>query len=238
MSERFGRWNCAADTILAREGKVLCVKSFRINAKCVKWVVGGGEKVGKSKWPQMNADKHCGFLSAFICVHLRLFLLFQVLTLERRFTATKIVCAQNLPPFRKTRREWAYIGSRSGRDIPLDGNAARLLPRFRHVVGELHPQQVIHVRTKGLFDAECHFWRQSGLAAEKVGEGCAPHFQNLRRLRDAEPERFNNLRPDEVARMGRVLHGHCGPPSDSQSNRYRWLYSPLRGGEKSAPSFP
>ena len=40
MSERFGRSNVAADTIVAREGKVLGVKSFRINAKLRE--MGGG----------------------------------------------------------------------------------------------------------------------------------------------------------------------------------------------------
>jgi hypothetical protein len=40
----------------------------------------------------------------------------------------------------------AHGGSRGWRDIPLDGNAAPLPPRFRHVVGELHSQQVIHAR--------------------------------------------------------------------------------------------
>ena len=57
MSERFGRWNCAAEPIVAREGKVLCVKSFRINAKLREMGSGRGENVGKSKWPQMNADE-------------------------------------------------------------------------------------------------------------------------------------------------------------------------------------
>jgi len=45
------------------------------------------------------------------------------------------------------------------------------MPRFRQVVGELHAQQqVVHVRTKRLFDAPGHFRRERSLAVEEVGE--------------------------------------------------------------------
>ncbi len=42
---------------------------------------------------------------------------------------------------------------RPGRDIPLDVDVARVLPRSCHVVDK-HPEQVIHVRPKRLFDAQ------------------------------------------------------------------------------------
>ena len=41
----------------------------------------------------------------------------------------------------------------SGRGIPLDRDAPCVLSRFRYVIGELHPEKVIHVRTERLFDA-------------------------------------------------------------------------------------
>jgi hypothetical protein len=45
---------------------------------------------------------------------------------------------------------------------------------------------------------------------QKIGERGAAHFQNLRRPRHAEAEGFNNFGFNQVARMGRVLHGHFG----------------------------
>ena len=45
-----------------------------------------------------------------------------------------------------------------------------MLRRFRHVVGELHAEQVVHVGAERLFDAESHFRRQCGLAVEQIGE--------------------------------------------------------------------
>ena len=98
----------------------------------------------------------------------------------------------------------------SGRGISFDRNAARVCSRFRHVVGELHSEEVIHVRAEGLFDTQGHFRRQRSLTVQKVGERGATHLQNLRRLRHAETEGFNDLRSNQVARMGRFLHGHCG----------------------------
>ena len=43
-----------------------------------------------------------------------------------------------------------------------------MLQRFRHVIGELHPEQMIHIRAKRLFDAQRHFRRQPGLAVQKA----------------------------------------------------------------------
>jgi hypothetical protein len=45
-----------------------------------------------------------------------------------------------------------------------------VLPRFRHGVSELHVEQVVHVGTERLFDAQSHFRRQCGLAVEQIGE--------------------------------------------------------------------
>ena len=69
-----------------------------------------------------------------------------------------------------------------GRDIPLDQDVPLARPRFGHVVGELHAQKVVHVRTERLFDAKGHFRRQSGLASQKVGKRGAAYFQKFRRL--------------------------------------------------------
>ena len=57
-------------------------------------------------------------------------------------------------------------------------------------------------------------------------------------LGHAETKRLDNLSPDEIARMGRVLHGRYAPPNDSRSSRYRWRHWPLRRSEESSASFP
>src|ERR1700687_5640197 len=76
----------------------------------------------------------------------------------------------------------------SGRSISPNRETSRVLPRFRHVIGNLHTEKVLHVRAEGLFDAQGHFRRQRGLAVQKIGERGAAHLQNLRSLRDAEAE--------------------------------------------------
>jgi len=80
----------------------------------------------------------------------------------------------------------------SGRGISLDRDAPCVRSRFRHVIGELHPEKVIHVRAERLFDAQGHFRRQRGLAVQKIGERSAAHFQNLSRLRHGEAESFDD----------------------------------------------
>jgi hypothetical protein len=54
--------------------------------------------------------------------------------------------------------------------IPLDREAACVFPRFRHVMGELHAEKMIHVGAEGLFDAQGYLRSQRGLAMQKVGE--------------------------------------------------------------------
>ena len=71
----------------------------------------------------------------------------------------------------------AHAESRGRRDIPLDGNAAPLLPRFRRVVGELYPQQADPCPVQPPFDTQGHFCCQSGLATEKARPGYAPHLK-------------------------------------------------------------
>jgi len=68
-----------------------------------------------------------------------------------------------------------------------------MMPRLRHVIGELHAEKVVHVGTERLLDAQCHFRCQRGLGVEKVGERGAAHFQNLRRLRHVKTEGFDDL---------------------------------------------
>ena len=98
----------------------------------------------------------------------------------------------------------------SGRGISLDCDAPCVRSRFRHVVGELHPEEVIHVWAKRLFDAQGHFRRQRGLAVQKVGQRGAAYFQNLRRPGHREAKGFDDFGSYQFARVGRILHGHFG----------------------------
>jgi hypothetical protein len=90
--------------------------------------------------------------------------------------------------------------------IPLDREAACVFPRFRHVMGELHAEKMIHVGAEGLFDAQGYLRSQRGLAMQKVGERSATHMQNLRRLRDAQAESFDDFSSYPITRMERILH--------------------------------
>jgi hypothetical protein len=98
-------------------------------------------------------------------------------------------------------RPRVFAAPPSGRDVSLDRDVPRELPRFRHVVGKLHAEKVVHVRAERLFDAQGHFRRQRGLAVQKIGKRGAAHFQNLPRLRHVEAEGLHDLGFDQVARI-------------------------------------
>jgi len=82
-----------------------------------------------------------------------------------------------------------------------------VLPRLCYVVGKLHAEKVIHIRAERFFDAQRHLRRQRSLAVQKVGERSAAHFQNLRRPRHAEAERFDDFGFDQVAGWGGFFMG-------------------------------
>src|SRR5258708_2646887 len=94
--------------------------------------------------------------------------------------------------------------------VPLDRDTLCVFSHFRHVVGELHAEKVVHVGAEGLFDAQGHFRRQGGLAVQKVGERGAAYLQNLRCFRHGEAESFDDFGSYQVAWMRRILHGIFG----------------------------
>jgi hypothetical protein len=67
--------------------------------------------------------------------------------------------------------------------------------------------------------------------AERLGA-----LSNLRRFRHVEAEGFDDLCSDQVARMGRVLHGLCGHPHGNRSCRYHRRCSSLRRSGKTTAS--
>jgi hypothetical protein len=71
-----------------------------------------------------------------------------------------------------------------------------MLSHFRHVIRELHPQQVIHIRTERLFDSKRHLGCESCLAMEEIGECRAAHFEYLCGLRHIKTESFDDLCSD------------------------------------------
>src|ERR1700719_4675721 len=79
-----------------------------------------------------------------------------------------------------------------------------------NVVGGLHSHERVHLHSKGFLDAERHVPGKVSLAVEQAGQR-GPGPENRRRgtrRRYREPRRLDNLRPNEISGMGRVLHTH------------------------------
>src|SRR3990172_13096847 len=92
------------------------------------------------------------------------------------------------------------------------------------VVGGLHAHERVHLHSKGFLDAEGHVPGKVSLAVEQAGQ-CGPG--NMKRGgggRYREARRLDNLGPNEISGMGRVLHRHgvrSSYPSDSLLNSGR-----------------
>src|SRR4051794_5565567 len=63
-------------------------------------------------------------------------------------------------------------------DITFDWDVSEFLARSRHIVCELHPKKVIHLRAEGPFDAERHFGGERRLAVQEVRKRSPAHFQH------------------------------------------------------------
>ena len=61
-----------------------------------------------------------------------------------------------------------------------------MLSRLRHIVGKLHAQQVVHVRTERQFYSQGHLWCQRRFAVKKIEKSGPADFQDFRRLRHRE----------------------------------------------------
>src|ERR1700674_2263693 len=76
------------------------------------------------------------------------------------------------------------------------------------VVGGLHSHERVHLHSEGFLDAERHVPGKISLAVEQAGQRGPGNTKRGRRRRYREARRLDNLRPNEISGMGRVLHAH------------------------------
>src|SRR5882762_7900412 len=76
------------------------------------------------------------------------------------------------------------------------------------VVGGLHSHERIHLHSEGFLDAERHVPGKVSLAVEQAGQRGPGNMKRGSRRRYREARGFDNLRPNEISGMGRVLHTH------------------------------
>lgn len=111
----------------------------------------------------------------------------------------------------------------SGWNIPLHVDFLGMLPCFGHVVSKLHSQEMAHVGTESLLDAQGHLGGERALALEKVREGSAADFQDLGCPRHGETEDLNDLGPDQVARVWWILYRleELSAAAETRADRWR-----------------
>jgi len=69
-------------------------------------------------------------------------------------------------------------------------------PRLSSVIASLHLKQTVHADTKGFFQAQRHFRRNSGLAVGDIRERCARTPKNSSGARNGQAKRLDNIFPD------------------------------------------
>src|SRR5260370_8476263 len=91
---------------------------------------------------------------------------------------------------------------------PSNMDCLLTLPRLRDGVGGLHPHQGVHFYSERLLDAERHIARKISLAVKQAGQGRAGNLECCCCSRYREACGLDNLCPNKISGMGRVLHGH------------------------------
>ena len=89
------------------------------------------------------------------------------------------------------------------------------LPGPGDIVGSLHAHERVHLDAKSSFQTERHIPGQVGLAIEQAGQSGPGNLKDPSRRRHRQTSRLDNLRPNEIPRMGRVQHTTIswgGPP--------------------------
>ena len=81
------------------------------------------------------------------------------------------------------------------------------------VVCRPHPHERIHLHAEGLLDSERHVSGEISLAIEQARQRGTRNPESGRRCRDRQAYGLDNLGPDEVSGMGRVLKGMALAPS-------------------------
>jgi hypothetical protein len=75
------------------------------------------------------------------------------------------------------------------------------------IVRGLHPHERVHLHSECLFNAQGHVPGKICLAVEQAGQGRPGHLERGCRCRYREARGLDNLGPDEISGVGRVLHG-------------------------------
>jgi len=74
-----------------------------------------------------------------------------------------------------------------------------------NVVGGLHPHQRIHLYPESFLNAERHIAREISLAIQQAGQRRPRNPKGRGGDRYRQASGFDNLRPNEITGMGRVL---------------------------------
>ena len=78
------------------------------------------------------------------------------------------------------------------------------LAGLRDVVGGLHSQERVHLHSKGFFNAQRHVSGKAGLAVEQARQGRPGNLKRRCRRCYRQARGLDNLRPNEISRMGRA----------------------------------
>lgn len=76
------------------------------------------------------------------------------------------------------------------------------------IVSCLHLQEQIHADSEGFLQMQSHLRGDRGFSIGYFGQGCAPDSENFRRAGQGKAEGTDNILPDDLAWMGRILHRH------------------------------
>ena len=97
------------------------------------------------------------------------------------------------------------------------------------IVRRLHPHKRVHLHSECLFNAQGHVPGKVCLAVEQAGQRRPGHLKRRSRCRHREARGLDNLGPDEISGVGRVLHGHVVDslsPSEYKLKALRLLSQP------------
>ena len=79
------------------------------------------------------------------------------------------------------------------------------------VVGGLDSQECVHLHSKGFLNTQGHVSGKAGLAVEQARQGGPGNLERRCCRCYGQARRLDNLRPNEISRMGRVLRVAFAP---------------------------
>src|ERR1700733_12676652 len=100
--------------------------------------------------------------------------------------------------------------------------------RLGNGVGSLHSHERVHLDAEGLFEAEGHIAGEIGAGVQQTRQSRTRYLESRGGGGDRKAGGLNNLGPDEITGMRRVLHGndvHSFPASGNLPNSNRIFHS-------------